>query len=84
MAAKYAAVITYDNVKSFALAVAVKNSTGAHAASDSGGTTYASIGDINAAHAALIAAGYATQMTIYPSSLLSHAQADALALAGTL
>ena len=84
MPAKYAATITYDGAGSFALAVAVKKADNTTAAVDSGTTTVRSQAELIEAQHTLTAAGYATQMTQYPSNLLQHAQTDALTLAGTL
>jgi len=86
MVAKYAAIITYDNVHSFAEAVAVKTSLGATHLVDSGLTTYATIGQITEHHQGHGKAGFATNPPAITAktSLLATAQANALTLAGTL
>jgi hypothetical protein len=86
MAAKYAAVITYDNIASYAMAIAVKDALAATRVVDSGQTTYRSIGELNELRNGHIAAGFATNpLTIVATaSLLATAQANALTLAGTL
>ena len=86
MAGKYAAVITYDNVASFAMAIAVKNALGATAAVDSGQSTYHSLGELHEAQNCNIAAGFATNPLLVTTraTLLSTAQANALTLAATL
>jgi hypothetical protein len=81
---KYAAVLTYDGLGRFALAVAVKDYTNTVRASDSGASNLANPGELNEYYNTLVAAGFATQRTQYPSNLLTHAQQDALTLAGTL
>ena len=85
MAAKYAAVITYDNVASYAMAVAVKRSDLSTAAADSGHSTFR-LAELAELQNGMVVAGYAVNPPLIApqASLLATAQANALTLAGTL
>jgi hypothetical protein len=81
---KYAAVLTYNGTGGFALSIAVKSLDNSTHSIDGGGSSVHSQGELIEAQNALLASGFAVQVTQYPDNLLSHAQADALTLAGTL
>jgi hypothetical protein len=81
---KYAAVITHDGNKIYALSVAVKKNSSVTGTVDSGTTTFNSAANLTEYQHALIAEGFTVQVTQYPSGHLQHAKDDALALAGGL
>lgn len=81
MTAAYGAAFAHDAAfENFALAIAVKDSTGTVKLVDSGASAPTSAGELTAAAAALTAAGYTVATNQYASGWLAHAQADAQAL----
>jgi hypothetical protein len=81
---KYATAISHDGVHTFALSVAMKKTDNSTTTVDGGGTSFRAMTEVTEYQKALLAEGFAVQVTQYPSNHSQHAKDDALALAGTL